>query len=186
MTTLTWQMWGLFCPPAPWFMRLFRVERMQLMRGWSKSAVFISLLTTMSGKERTEIRLVCTWTHLDFLEWRIYELPHLWIVNQILSCQSNCIHTYLTEWVSDWLTDRLVHFGQITSNFLKQTSRRLYEIRQPLTSLFTTRNFLIKLPTSSWSPWSSWLPRPWWSCWSWWSWWTWMDGWQDRTGKNDI
>ena len=33
--------------------------------------------------------------------------------------------------------------GQITSNFLTQASRRLYEIRQPPTSLCTTSNFLI-------------------------------------------
>ena len=33
--------------------------------------------------------------------------------------------------------------GQITSNFLTQTSWRLYKIRQPPTSLCTTSNFLL-------------------------------------------
>ena len=68
------------------------------------------------------------------------------------SCQSSSKPTYLTDWLTEWVTDDSsiqsdrrgnVHAtGQITSNFLKQASLRLYEIRQPRTSLCTTSNFL--------------------------------------------
>ena len=34
------------------------------------------------------------------------------------------------------MTDRLVHFGKITSNFLTHASPKLYEIRQPPTSSY--------------------------------------------------
>ena len=64
--------------------------------------------------------------------------------------------------------------GQITSNFLTHASCRLYEIRQPPTSLCTTSNFLFQPPTSSWSPWTSWSP---WSSWLQWS-------WQNKTGQD--
>ena len=60
----------------------------------------------------------------------------------LFSCQSSNIHTLENE--NSCIRRYAIQSDrQITSNFLKQAGRRLYEIRQPRTSLCTTSNFLI-------------------------------------------
>ena len=114
-------------------------------------------------------------SYVNFVSKCLYEICFL-AAQAALS-----LHMGQTDWVThDYQFERSTlqcASGLITSNILTQASWRLYEIRQPPTSLQMRWSSWLIWP--SWSSWSLWLPRSSWSPMS-----SWLTGLHGRHGHH--